>query len=134
MERTEKVIMFFYVDNFLPNDLFESLNDRMIQRFKPNLRQDDKPRPRAAVRIRTTTDGLDYSESAVLLGKMVPDIVEYTRTFLIDNLNFKDPTAHGIWFQYMSNQQLVGPHYDNKSLRGKLPTQCFSTFLYSHAE
>lgn len=124
--------MYLFVDNFLPEETFTSLNKRMMWRFKPNLRQDERPKKEAAVRIRTLTDGVDYKESAVLLGSMVPYIVEYTQKYMIERLNFKQPLAHGIWFQYMSNKQFVGPHYDDMNLRGKSPVQCFSTFLYSH--
>lgn len=131
MGRVEE-IMYNYFDNFLDEDMFSSLNKRMIWRFKPNLRQDNVIKKEAAVRIRTLSNNNDYTESAVLLGNMVPDIVSQIKNFLINKLNFIDPVANGIWFQYMSNKQMVGPHHDEGNIRGKKPNQCYSTFLYSH--
>jgi len=126
--------MFLFVDNFLSEEDFMILNERMLWRFRPGLRQDDQyhGKKTAAVRIRTLSHNHDYTEAQHLLGKTVPNIVEYIKNYLINELKFISPEAHGIWFQYMSNKQFVGPHYDDGNLRKKKPTQCFSTFLYSH--
>jgi hypothetical protein len=130
VEGTKKVI--FYIDNFLPKELFESLNSRMLWRYKPNLRQDFKQHDVEAVRIRTSSDNNDYTESAVLLGKMVPDVILAIKDYMVNERNWKNPEASSIWFQYMSVTQQVGPHFDDGYIRNRKPHQCFSTFLYSH--
>lgn len=127
--------MYFFKDNFLPDELFQSLNKKMLSRYKPGLRQDNIniKRETEPVRIRTTSKNNDYTEAACVLGsRMIPDVINTIREYAIDELKWKNPEAWSIWFQYMSKHQNVQKHYDDGYLRGRKPTQCFSTFLYTH--
>lgn len=129
--------MFTYIDNFLPEQLFQELNERMLWRYKPGLRQDQGKAlildtSSSAIRIRTSSDNNDYTESAILLGKMVPAAVELVKNYLTEELKFINPEARSIWFQYHLLEHRVGKHYDDGNIRKRLPHQCFSTFLYSH--
>lgn len=130
--------MYAVVDNFLSEETFNSLNERMLWRFKPELSQFRPTRstqvknPPATLKV--PTDGIDHNEAAIVLGPMVPSIVEQVKTYLINELKQVSPLTYTIWFQYMSKYHRVGKHYDNGTLRGKEPTQCFSTFIYAHNE
>lgn len=135
-----------YVDNFVPDDMFNALTTRMLQRFKPGLRQDTgsvqhknyipdrKNFEKAAVRIRTSSDNHDYSESKMLLGSMVPDIVVLIKDYMQNVLHIKNPMANTIWFQYQSPSQKVAKHVDGTRIRGCKPENCYNSFLYAHKE
>jgi len=124
--------MFLYVDNFLPDELFMQLNKQMLWRFRPNVRQDNKSE--SPMRIRTLSENNDYTESKMLLGKMVPDAINLVKNHMVNVLKFKNPEAHSIWYQYMLPKHFVGKHHDYNTIRDKKPYQCFSAFLYTHGE
>lgn len=127
--------MRLYFDNFLPQELFYELNKRMLWRFGSTRRWDHATEihETQAVRFRTKTDNHDYTEAACILGAMVPNCVNHIRNHLITNLQFQEPEAHYIWFQYMNMKQTVGKHLDGIS-RNRKAYQCFRGFLYTHSE
>jgi len=127
--------MYFYIDNFLPDIQFKELNERMLWRFKPTIRQDAitiRNRNSHPVRIRTSSDNNDYTEAAMILGKMVPDVVAKVKNFLENEHKFVNCMASSIWFQYHSQEQTLSQHYDDGHIRGKKPNQCFTSFVYTH--
>jgi len=126
--------MITYIDNFLTSSDLDALNTRMLKRYKPGIRQDTGKElnfsESAAVRIRTTTNNHDYTESMVLLGvEILPAIKKISQT-LVD-LKYKNPEPYNIWFQYGDKNHLVGKHTDG-TVRGKSLEFSISTLLYTH--
>jgi hypothetical protein len=120
--------MYFYKDNFLPEELFSSLQKRMLWRFKQGDTKD-------ASRIKThIIENNDYTVAGVILGAMVPDAVLSIKKYLEETYNFKNLQARLIWFQYQNNKQHIGRHYDEGRTGGRKAYQCFSTFIYTHEQ
>lgn len=127
--------MFHYIDNFLSPDLFNSLNERILQRYRPNLKKHSMSISNSpTIRIRVGSENNDYTEAKMFLGKMVPEILETIREHLIQQLNWVDPEAKSIWFQYNHEGDIIQKHYDDGYIRNKRPFQCFSTLLYCHKD
>lgn len=127
--------MIVYQDNFVSNDLFLSLNKRMLERYDPKLsikRGVIKNYKATATRLAVSLKDKEYEEAKVLLGTMVPSIINSVKTFLISDLKFKNPKTYNAWFQYQTFAQKVGKHFDHGYIDGKRPYQCFSTFIYTH--
>ena len=131
-----KKIMYWYGDNILPKSLFDIFHKEMIKGFNPNIRFDDSTvsNDRQAIRIRAgAIPKDDYMNVASILGsKSLPEVITTVKKYLTEDLNFVNPKAYGTWFQYMSNKQLVGKHFDNPNVNGKPTDQSFSAFLYMH--
>ena len=144
-----KKIMYWYGDDILPKSLFDSFHKEMLKRFNPKLRFEESVIQEGlnlfqaqelingniqAIRIRageTPTD--DYLNVASILGsKSLPEVMTTIKKCLTEKLNFVTPVAHGTWFQYMSNKQQVGKHFDNPNVNCKPIDQSFSAFLYMH--
>jgi hypothetical protein len=122
--------MITYFDNFLPDADFSALNERMLKRYKPGMRQDDGPEG-TAIRIRTTCkDGIDYTESKVLLGLQIVPALEKMRNTLVD-LGYKDLLPYSIWYQYGDKFHSIGKHFDG-SVRSSTLDNSISTFLYTN--
>ena len=128
-----KKIMYWYGDNILPKSLFDIFHKEMIKGFNPNIRFDDS-NDRQAIRIRAgAIPEDDYMNVASILGsKSLPEVITTVKKYLTEDLNFVNPKAYGTWFQYMSNKQLVGKHFDNPNVNGKPTDRSFSAFLYMH--
>jgi hypothetical protein len=131
-----KKIMYWYGDNILPKSLFDIFHKEMIKGFNPNIRFDDSTvsNDRQAIRIRAgAIPKDDYMNVASILGsKSLPEVITTVKKYLTEDLNFVNPKAYGTWFQYMSNKQLVGKHFDNPNVNGKPTDRSFSAFLYMH--
>ena len=122
--------MITYFDNFLPDADFSALNERMLKRYKPGLRQDNGS-DLTAIRIRTTSaDGVNYTESKVLLGLQIVPALEKMRDTLV-KLGYVKPLPYSIWFQYGDKNHLVGKHFDGKVGDSTLE-KSLSTFLYTN--
>jgi hypothetical protein len=129
-------IMYWYGDDILPKSLFDIFHKEIIKRFNPNIRFDDSniSNDRQAIRIRAgAIPKDDYMNVASILGsKSLPEVITTVKKYLTEDLNFVNPKVYGVWFQYMSNKQLVGKHFDNPNVNGKPTDQSFSAFLYMH--
>jgi hypothetical protein len=126
--------MISYFDDFLLGTQFVPLNQKMLKRYKHGLRQDightNFPSENQAVRIRTSSNDHDYTESKVLLGiEIVPAIEKMRETLL--TLGYVDPMAYSVWYQYGDKNHLVGKHFDS-TVRNSAPEKSLSTFLYTH--
>ena len=151
--------MYLYKDNFLPESTFKMFNEEMLNMYRPrpegwwtkhgqwenaehkfayesygrglsgeNFREDAP----VLVQGENYPEENDYVRSAIKLGsKSIPDVVRSIKKYMIEDIEFINPLARMMWFQYHSNKHKVIPHFDDP-LAGKTRQQSFTSILYMH--
>lgn len=127
-------------DNFLPESSFKELNLHMLSRFHPDRRYDNEIFTSGVnplldgcpIRMRSVSIDGNLMEPACHLGRMIPEVTEAMRSYLITDLNLKDPLPYHFWFQYHGLHHNTGPHHDG-AVRDNPLDRSISTLLYTHA-
>ena len=139
--------MHSYKDNFLSEELFNTISKEAMSQYRPRdgwYKLDSVEYGRGVsgenyeVDAPTRIVGENYPEkdnfcmSAVLMkSKSLPEVVRSIKKYMIEELQFINPIARMVWFQYHSNKSKVIPHVDNE-LAGKPREKAFTSLLYLH--
>ena len=139
--------MHYYKDNFLPEELFNTLSKEAMIQYRPRdgwYELDAVEYGRGLSGENYELDapsrivGENYPEkdnfcmSAVQMkSKSLPEVVHSIKKYMSEELKFINPEARMVWFQYHSNKSKVIPHTDN-TLAGKPIEQAFTSLLYLH--
>ncbi len=139
--------MYCVTDNFLSNDLFESLNKEMLNRFDPNEKWNDDPRYGKALSGDNFAEvgpirylyphekygAIDSEYVNVAWYLRSPSLPQVTKNIneRMNELNLTKPNVRSMWFQYQSKAQHVQEHTD-PPLGGQTAEQSFTSILYMH--
>lgn len=127
--------MIAVIDNYLPTELFQALNAKMLKRFKP------APVPEWDVfnewSMRLTAHSIYNNNTAwskILLGPMIPEIVSRTINLLANQYNCVNPQVWSTWYQYTGLAQNPMPKHRDKPIHSKKLEITFTSLLYAHNE
>jgi len=118
--------MIYIQDNFLPQDEFLALKNRVEKRFiaKGGFKEDGEP-------VRITHHGADgdWMKGCYLLGsECVPATKKIIET--MEGLGIKELLNWSIWFQYIINNMTVQPHADG-ALRYSEKKDTYTALIYT---
>ena len=139
--------MHYYKDNFLPEELFNTLSKEAMIQYRPRdgwyaLDPIEEGKriygDQFEIEGPTRVVGENYPEkdnfgmSAILMkSKSLPETMHRIKKYMSEELQFVNPTARMVWFQHHTNKNKVIPHFDNP-LSGKPLEHSFTSLLYIH--
>ena len=118
--------MIYYQDNFLPEDQFLALKNRVEKRF---IGRDGFKHSTCPLRITHHDAKGDWNEGCNFLGR---ECVSPTQKIIatMEELGIKDLDNWSIWFQYIINKMTVPPHADG-ALRYSEKKDTYTALIYT---
>lgn len=121
--------MIYYEDNFLPQEQFIALKERVKKRFVPTDSKklsEDSDQP---VRLTYHDHTGNWREGCNFLGlECIPAIEKITTT--MENLGIQELFNWSIWYQYIINTMTIPPHQD-QGLRKSDQANTYTAIIYT---
>jgi hypothetical protein len=121
--------MIHYIDDFLPQDQFEALANRVQGRFgtgNTSVLVEDSDEP---VRITCHDHSGNWEESCNFIGQECRPAIEKMIT-VMEDLGIKNLKNWSIWFQYIINTMTLPAHQD-QGLRKSDQTNTYTAVIYT---
>lgn len=121
--------MIYYEDNFLPEEQFTALKNRVANRFVPTGKKKFSENSDDPARLTYHGSSGDWREACNLLGhECVPAIEKIILT--LESFGIKELKNWSVWYQYIINTMSVPPHAD-QGLRKSDQKNTYSAILYT---
>jgi hypothetical protein len=131
--------IFTYVDNFLPEDVFNELHNVAVRRYPVIKAAFLKEKYHVDHPIRSTDPQADFGHTTltedylIKYGYAAKTAVDMIYQYLINDLNIINPQFSVIWFAYMDTNKFLHYHTDG-AVRGIPENRCITTCLYLHKD
>jgi len=121
--------MIHYEDNFLPEDQFIALKERVKKRFVPTDEKKLTTGSDEPVRLTYHDHTGNWREGCNFLGlECIPAIEKITTT--MENLGIQELFNWSIWYQYIINTMTIPPHQD-QGLRKSDQANTYTAIIYT---
>lgn len=121
--------MIYYQDNFLPEDQFLALQQRVARRFVATDKKKFSENSDEPVRLTYHDPKGDWIEGSNYLGKeCIPAVEKITST--MEHLGIENLKNWSIWFQYIINTMTIPPHQD-QNLRKSDKANTYTAIIYT---
>jgi hypothetical protein len=120
--------MIHYVDNFLPQDQFQALKNRITRRFVATDKKKFNKNSDEPVRLTYHDPTGNWLEGCNLLGKeCIPAIEKIIST--LQSLGIKELHNYSVWYQYIIDTMSIPVHQD-QALRNSNQENTYTAILY----
>jgi hypothetical protein len=121
--------MIYYEDNFLPEDQFIALQQRVSRRFVATDKKKFSENSDEPVRLTYHDVNGDWLEGTNYLGKeCIPAVEKIIST--MENIGVENLKNWSIWFQYIINTMTIPPHQDQE-LRKSDKANTYTAIIYT---
>lgn len=122
--------MIHYVDNFLPQDQFEALKNRVDSRFGTGRGNDLQPNTDEPCRVTWHDSSGDWEEALNFFGHECRPAIEKMIVSLEQDMGATDLKNWSVWFQYIISSMTLPAHKD-ANLRKSSEEHTYTAIIYT---